>query len=372
MKSLYTYSSLILLILLVSIDLSGQVSTEPIHKEDKPNFFPFEEIYPYNSSAKMLEEENYLLAYKRYSKLNDDWSIFDSIEYKFNSGNELVSEVYHPVVPLLEYYESYKLIYEYDFNGNLILMTNQKLSGDSWINDTRISNSYDENNNLLTEIREYFSSIFGWDNRSKKIYEYDTNGNLSFLLYQTWGGSDWYNIGRTTYEYDINNNLIVSLFEIVNGVNWLNNYRIKNEYDSNGNLISRTEKIWGENKWNNIVKVIYSYDQYNNVISEYEQKWDNDKWNNTNVSYYSYNDNNDITKQALCSRRGTAWVFEYRILYEYDHKQKKKLHQVKINNSWVDTSREIYFYSKEFPIIKPNSMPDIYLYPNPSTGQVTM
>ena len=163
-----------------------------------------------------------------------------------------------------------------------------------WTNNTRNIYTYNEINNLITKINQYFDGT-EWVNSGQDIYTYDESNNLITEIFQNYNTSDsteWDNSSQTIYTYDESNNLITEIFQ-------------------NYNTSDSTE-------WDNSSQTIYTYDESNNLITEIFQWWNNG-WSNSSQTLYTYDENNNNTQLVWYYWNGSwnVWAFSGRIFYTW-------------------------------------------------------
>ncbi len=135
--------------------------------------------------------------------------------------------------------------------------------------------------------------ILSWQNSSLSIYTYNSNGNLSQTVNQSWNPvtSTWENFTRITNTYNNNNGISEQLTESWNGTAWENDSRITYTYDANNNLTNILDQDWNAstNSWENNFQTNFTYS--NDKISQaVTQTWNSQTstWENESRSTYSY------------------------------------------------------------------------------------
>ena len=200
---------------------------------------------------------------------------------------------------------------------------------------------YDESEFTLTEeISETYNDF--WTNEMRVVYEYDFNGNVFEMLGQEWNGSDWDDIMKASYEYDgdVISQIIVQYY--MDGV-WMNATKV---YNFNGDQWTVLYWLWNGNNWSsnelytytrvsNVIELliqymeggawqnemeeIYTLDFDENVTEILYRMWDPEDllWMDYEKMTYVYEDG-VYTDQYQQSWDGTAWLDEYHYVYEYD------------------------------------------------------
>ncbi|MCK5455648.1 MAG: T9SS type A sorting domain-containing protein, partial [Melioribacteraceae bacterium] len=106
-----------------------------------------------------------------------------------------------------------------------------------------------------------------WVNDTRRTYTYDTNGNMTLYLYETWDGSQWVNDWRENYTYDPNGNTTSLISEEWNESQWVNDQRETYLYDSGGNMFFFLSEIWSGNEWKIHDKILEFYDSFGRYYS---------------------------------------------------------------------------------------------------------
>ena len=142
-----------------------------------------------------------------------------------------------------------KYIYIYDSNGNMTSELGEDLDGSQWLNNKyRITYTYDSNgNNTSSLIENWIGSQ--WLSAYRFTYTYDSNGNMTLELMEDWDGSQWFGNWRTTYTYDSNGNMTLELMEDWDGSQWVGDWRTTYTYDSNGNMTYFSSENWDGSQW---------------------------------------------------------------------------------------------------------------------------
>jgi hypothetical protein len=89
---------------------------------------------------------------------------------------------------------------------------------------------------------------------------------------------EWKNTNRETYTYDENENMLSYLRERWKDEQWLNYTRETYTYDANGNELSHLTEGWKEEQWVNNFRYSYAYDENSNTTLIFSETWDSSKW----------------------------------------------------------------------------------------------
>ena len=244
-----------------------------------------------------------------------------------------------------------KYYYTYNGKGQVIERVDYvKSTGKIY---TRIEYTYDENGYLIEEIDEYNpcpssnkpdECALAYNNR--RTYSYDNKGNKTKRVDELHTNGIFKIIDRWEYTYDVKENMIEEIkYHLQSSGNWVNTEKNTYLHDSIGNVIEMTPYYWSssQNTWVELTGGISKH--------EYE---------------YTYLQETDRV------------VPNFREDGDYNHK--KIVSEVKIKNKNKVTTITYYWSVKSIEVeegetgIKSLSSQDseIQVYPNPTTGELTM
>jgi hypothetical protein len=177
-------------------------------------------------------------------------------------------------------YNEYKSVFKYDTRGNRIQVTDYYFSesANRLVEDSRYQSTYNDAGQLLTDtIYSWNSSTSKWELTGKTEALYDNGKKSSEISYYLSSGT-WQNRTKTMYEYD-----------------------------TNGNIILETEYSWNSNIWNNVNKTQYGYDangimsvviyyyySFGNWKIDSKEEYNNDGLNVTDAFRYSWNSSSQL------------------------------------------------------------------------------
>lgn len=289
----------------------------------------------------------------------------------------------------------------YDINDNLLGSVTQDWNGLSWINESKLTNtytidiiantliqkwngatwedslqciySYDSSNNLLTEMYQEWNGI-SWNNLSQTINTYDINNNLTSIIYQDGNGSSWDNSGQELYTYDINNKLITNSYNYWDGVSWNNDFLANHLYTIN-NLDSITiGSLWDGISYIEYELDTYLYDVNNNLIYLSFQNYDGVTASNSVQTFYTYdgyNNNIEITQEIVdnADNNWKTWLKGYHTIDGNNVKinDKYNFYNMSPNIERGDSIQYYYHFNTDVIEEIKNEVVNL-VYPNPSEG----
>ena len=186
------------------------------------------------------------------------------------------------------YYDSWtnetRVLYEYDFNGNVLEMYAQEWNGTNWEDMMRASLDYD--GDVLSEVITQIYMEGVWTNETKEVYNY--NGDQWSVLYWLWNGNNW--SSYELYTYTRVSNVIELLIQYMEGGAWQNEMEEIYTLDFDENVTEILYRMWDQEDvhWIDYEKITYVYED-GVYTDQYQQSWD-----------------------------GSAWIDEYHCSFEYD------------------------------------------------------
>ncbi len=266
--------------------------------------------------------------------------------------------------------DSSKISYTYDGNNNLTEELGQGWDGSAWVNGTKYSYTYNGNNNRTEWLYQGWDGS-AWVNGTKYSYTYNGNNNRTEELWQNWDGSVWVNMGKSACTYDGNNNRIEELWQAWDGSVWVNYSNNSYTYDGNNNLTEWLFQDWDGSVWVNNSNDLFTYDGNNNLTVDLYQFWDGFDWVNTTRFSYTYDGNNNMTEDLWQTSGGSVWVNFSKGSYTYDgnNSQTVYLYQMWNNSAWENDYKISYSYMPVTEVNENLSSANSYSlsnnYPNP-------
>lgn len=255
--------------------------------------------YKYNAQNYLTEHSIQELQYR-------EWITISVTTYIYDERKNLIEELHKPFQAPID---KTRWLYTYDEHSNLKSKIFQiSWSNDQWDEIEKYLYTYDENNNLIVcECHVYDDNFLcGW----KETYTYDTENNLTEMLFQRLicEGWQWIYGGTSNYIYDEQNNLIELIVQYP-FMGELAKNRNCYTYDNHNN---RVEDLWQQfdpdNQWRNLQKHTYTYDVMDNLQGKVSQVWESNQWNNINKTDYTYNEKNNGTIVSFQQWENNKWV----------------------------------------------------------------
>lgn len=341
----------------------------------------------------------------------NSWIGYDSVTYSYTNNRlaEIISRDFNGT----DWKPRSRSLYEYDANGNNTRYLNQVWDSTDWADEYQVLSTYNASNQLTESISQLWN-INSWLDLNRQTYSYDANGNEIESISQFWTTGNWENSSRETHAYDANNRLTVSTSQYWAGIMWTNFYRSLYTYDMPTNTTTITEQEWNGMAWISQFRYVLESDTDEKLLSETEQMWDGTAWENTTLTTYTYNAGGRVTLVLEKEWNGAAWDNYSQNINEYDPNDKwvSYLLQYWDAGAWINftyvTIDEAGFFPEEDPVFGSlfnkyvlqywndslndwtndlryfgyfetfvgvknvaNSF-DLQVYPNPTTGTVTL
>jgi hypothetical protein len=241
-----------------------------------------------------------------------------------------------------------------------------------WEAADRFLSTYDGDNLIELLGLKYNSTTSQWDNELLQTFTYK-NSKLKTITFQGWENNEWVNETRLTYTYNSGGNVIEFLTEKWENDNWLNLDRTTSTYDEQAYLIKSVlqqwDQVWfdflqklytnnddgfptevvnekpaGSNKWTPITRELNTYDNNNNLTEYLLQFYGGeDVWNDFIKTTYTYDNNHRLIEEVT---EDFLTLASTRISYAYeDDREVEQLTEQRENNQWVNFSKTLSYWS---------------------------
>lgn len=256
------------------------------------------------------DQKQNLTQYRALSWHNDTQSYIDSVQYfyKYNDAGQIVNTLQQ----------------QWQFDG---------IENYSWVN---IDNSVTEYNSLGQESKFVYQTwnydTNDWLNAWQHEFTYDSIGNNTSILESYWDGSSQWTPGmKFVNKYDLLSKITLNLIQYLDNStnNWINNFQYLYEYDANGCNISLRIQTWNteEGGWDNYYLESLTYNNLKKIENYLVQVWDPFlfEWSDFERGIYKYDSNGNntcILGQAYDSNSNT-WNESWVNYYDYNDQNKQ-------------------------------------------------
>jgi hypothetical protein len=145
------------------------------------------------------------------------------------------------------------------------------------------------NQGLVHEATQYEFENGVWEEEDLSVFEYDANGNMVLVTTFDRENNDWVNDEKTEFTYQ--NNRLVSEMNynwILDA--WVEDQSVEYNYNAQGDLIEAIEFDLVDLVWLKESRTEYTYDANHNCISQTEYDYDSffEDWEKEDVVVYTY------------------------------------------------------------------------------------
>lgn len=251
-----------------------------------------------------------------------------------------------------------KEYYNYNENGNRILLTTYAPEEIQFTSTRKIESAYDKNNHCISEIYSQWnyaskqwektrqavdtydmkgllikSSEDGWtkdgqkESSSETIISYDMRGNILLQTSALYGPDTVQRIFYTKWEYAYDNDKCISTinYEWNKEMNlWINKTKAESEYDTRGNEIMYVVNDWDTitKQWIARTKRVNTYSPIGKINSFTNFRWEpaNNRWIETMKFDYSFDDKGYLTSRFIYHWDFAAnqWIDDVKAEFSYD------------------------------------------------------
>jgi len=235
---------------LLNYDGNGNITEVIVQSWENMEWVNFDrEIYAYDNENRMIES-----IYQLWD--GSDWMNSDRILYTYDGPT--LSEELHQLWEDIWVNETI-YTYSYDGNNNQIGRLTQQWIDEKWENDQQVAVEF--NGHLITQ--EFYEMWVdtAWSNMGLRKIQYDGNNNRTQDTWQYWHSLyGWVDQTRWTLTYTQNNQLYEWITELsVPNEGWSYISKLTYSYDQYSNLVHWLWEDWEESGWINHVQVLSTY-----------------------------------------------------------------------------------------------------------------
>lgn len=209
----------------------------------------------------------------------------------------------------------------YDAQYHMTRLHNCNWIANAWVTVEDHIYAFDENGNTIL----YHLKVPAWGEESRYVYSYNDLNQCTTRVFSILIESDWMNLGREEYAYDANGNMTEVIISNDDGAGgWENSSREVAVYDSQGRQTLWESYSWTGTSWMGDVQEVYTYDDLDHQTSQIISFWDGSAWG-PDMKYEHIFDGNNIITQLIAFWNGTDWngrptdyIFTGKTEYTYD------------------------------------------------------
>ena len=187
--------------------------------------------------------------------ITESWSDDYQDTYSYNDTNNTSVQL-HQYWNGTSWIDNWRVTRENDQHGNLLMVVDETWYTDHWLNNNRYTYEYDLYGNVTLFLNEEWdSNNHLWEMYWRNSFEYDENENKTQHIWEDWSGIG----GRWTYSYDNEGALIEELGETLISGNSTPGYKRIYTYNSQKKLEYILGQRWNNDQWEDEDKETYNY-----------------------------------------------------------------------------------------------------------------
>jgi hypothetical protein len=207
---------------------------------------------------KEYETDDKITSESYYSWDNNEWNNYRNVLWFYEGGNCILRQ--NEYLEMEELPDSSRTTYTYDANDNLITSISENKDYGEWRYSSKADYYY--YNDILSYIESFYYPEDSWILHVKNSYTYDENDNILERLMQFWHNEEWENELRSVFEYDEYNNETRYQKEHFEDDVWTVLGARNRYYDEHQNMILQTEEDWDEGYGIVDYQYIYAYESF--------------------------------------------------------------------------------------------------------------
>ena len=188
--------------------------------------------------------------------------------------SKLITQMYGMTLSTTEYF--------YDDQGRRIRIIESSMYATS----VKVEYSYNTQG-WVSEEMAYERKGNTWDLDYRITYEYDNNGDVLVATKQDYDNNIWLNEEKEEYTYQSGKVILEMGFEWVVDA-WVESDKAEYNYDDHGDLVEALYYDKEDTGWEFERKGVYTYDNHHNCIKEEDYEWDLQNWELYDVLEYTY------------------------------------------------------------------------------------
>ncbi len=137
-------------------------------------------------------------------------------------------------------------LYVYTSTNQLDTLVYQSWGGTAWVDFNRQTYAYDSHGNIGSNGTDMWNGS-SWDYVQRIDYSYGaTTGDRLSQVSSVWNGAAWVYSNKDTFAYDASHDQLSDIFQTWDSTSgrWLNGLRFRNTYDTHGNITVTIDDTW--------------------------------------------------------------------------------------------------------------------------------
>lgn len=237
------------------------------------------------------------------------WAVTDRLtDYTYNASGNILSYTDQVGNDIIGWTNSARYTFTYDANDQLLTYLNESWNGSAWAPSFSAIWEYDANGNVVRETRDNLRYLYSynaeglletvldqqldagiWNNQKQNVYSYapgDTK--VASITTNNWNGGAWETYSRSSYTYDGNGDEAIELEELWAGTAWESLQRQVNTYDANHNNIYWIVQFYNSGIWEDYLRSVSTYDSESNILNVNWDVWLGTEWATQNLFHHYY------------------------------------------------------------------------------------
>jgi|GEM_PF-6303415 len=230
------------------------------------------------------------------------------------------------------------------FLNNKKILTHYRWNNNSWQDDFRTSEEFDQAGNLTKIWREFYEN--GWHTDLSKTLTYENN-ILKSILTELWNNDYIVSRMRETYNYE---NGFIKSFILESGISetWINLQKGEWKRNNAGNPIEYNYYLWDKTSWRDSSRAFWFYNTAGFDSLYYNQRFQENTWTNF-ISFCSEYDSraNKISESYYkWNRIWNKWLrFEWK--FNNENLLECEIYQRGNDNIWENSTRNTKLYNNQ-------------------------
>ncbi|MEI6091416.1 MAG: T9SS type A sorting domain-containing protein [bacterium] len=239
----------------------------------------------------------------KYNKYYDsEWNLIcimddsyeDGILIKSNKTSYTNNSKGLPLTTTVQYlkneeYQNYsRTICSYDSDGNQIELQNEAWEDGKWVIKVRNKDTYDDRGNCLTHLTEEYANN-QWHKINYGVGTYDERNIPLTCLSETWANDTLKEAQRTTMKYSLNDWVIDYIEEYYEDSEWFVSYKESKTVDDKGNLLTAYTENWEKGKLISTGQLKDDYNADEKMLTSLSGGWSEGKLQSAWRMTLSYN-----------------------------------------------------------------------------------
>ena len=277
--------------------------------------------YAYNDQDNMI-----IMLMKQYNPTDQTWTNYERADLTYNSVNLLTDFTILSWNSSSEDWQKNTRIHRsYSPGENITEELYMIWDGANWINDERISITYDSLSRMSSVTYQYWEAgSYGWINYYQLLIDYNADESEYYEIYQVWFWDAWYPMERyIEYKHNSFKRVDSTFSQYSNGYYWVNSEFASYEYEQDTLLRKIQYEYWNDaTGWTLSSRDLYSYTTEASssgpaLVSEIlTQDW-SDSWSDSYRWLYSYDANQNILQEIYETKESGNWIRAYLEEYHY-------------------------------------------------------